>query len=146
MPDGAVAAMATRAGVALCTEEATRAMAAYKGRRHLQPDFIADFLRLVPSKATDEATTAAGPGASPAQPHPTVGEWPRRVQGPYTSIAGRSTYAQDLDGWRVAFEEFLMQIEAATEQSTSFLATAGLDLERTTSVHALGAYAARKGL
>ena len=72
VPEGAVAAMTTRAGLALTTEEATHAMAAYKGRRHLQPDFIAGVFHRVPSRITDESAIAQGQGAVPTQPHPTV--------------------------------------------------------------------------
>ena len=115
VPDGAVAAMTTRAGLALGTEEATCAMAAYKGRRHLQPGFIAGVFRHVPSRTTEEGTTAPGPEGAPAQPHLIVVEWAPWVAGPYAAIAGRSTYAQDLDNWEVDFEEFLMEVEATRE-------------------------------
>ena len=146
VPDGAVAAMATRAGLALSTEEATRAMAAYKGRRHLQPDFIAGVFCRVPGKTTDEGATAPGPRTAPAHPHPTVQEWARWVAGPYAAIVGRSTYAKDLHRWEVDFEDFLMEAEATTEQLAALVAAPWLDMDTTTAVLALGAYAARKGL
>ena len=121
-------------------------MAAYKGRRHLQPDFIAGVFRRVPSSATDETTTAQDQGAAPTQPHLMVLEWARRVASPCAAFAGRSTYAQDLDRWEVDFEESLMEVEATTEQLGALVAVAGLDLNRTAAVRALGAYAARKCL
>ena len=49
MPKGAIAAITTRARLALDVKEATRAMAAHKERR-LQPDFIAGVFRRVPHK------------------------------------------------------------------------------------------------
>ena len=77
VPEGAVAAMTTRAGLAPDMEEATCAMAAYKGGRHLQPNFIAGVFFRVHSKAAYESTTAPGPWAGPVQPHPTVLQWAR---------------------------------------------------------------------
>ena len=100
----------------------------------------------MPSKATDEGAPAPGPGATPTQPHPTVLKWARWVAGPYAPIAGRSTYAQDLHRWEVDFEEYPMKAEATTEQLAALVAAAGLDLDRTAAVRALGAYAARKQL
>ena len=143
---GAVGAMTTRPGLALEMEEATRATAAYKGHCHLQPDFIAAVFRLMPSMATNESTAARGPGATPGQPHLTVLEWARGVAGPYAALVGRSTYAQDLDKWEVDFEEFLMEIEATTQQLGALVVAAGLDLDSTSAIRALGAYTARKCL
>ena len=146
VPEGAIAAMTTRAGLALDTGDATRAMAAYKGRRHLQPDFIAGVFRRVPHKPADEGTTTISSDPAPVQPHPTVLEWARWVAGLYAAIASRSTYAADLDKWEVDVEEYLMETEATAEQLATFVTTAGLDFDRMAAVRALGAYAARKSL
>ena len=146
VPKGAIAAMATRAGLALGVEEATRAMAAYNGRRHLQLDFIAGVFRRVPHKSADETLAATTPKPAPAQTHPTVLDWARWVAGPYAAIASRSTYAADLDKWEVDMEEYLMEAETTTEQLAAPVATASLDFDRTTAVRALGAYAAQKNL
>ena len=138
--------MSTRAGPALDTGDATCAMAAYKGRRHLQPDFIAGVFRRVPHKPADEGTTTLSPNPAPVQPPPTVLEWARWVAGPYAAIASRSTYAAELDKWEVDMEEYLMEAEATAEQLATLVTTAGLDFDRTAAVRALGAYAARKSL
>ena len=146
IPEGAVAAMTTRAGMALTAAEATRAMAAYKGRRSLQPDFVNGFFRRVPGRDSDANVTETSPSPPTPQPHPTVLEWARWVAGPYAAIEGCSTYAGDLDKWEVDMEEYLMEAEATQEQLATFAAAAGLDMDRTTTVRAMGAYAARKHL
>ena len=61
IPEGAVAAMTTRAGMALNAAEATRAMAAYKGRRSLQPDFVHGVFRRVPGRDSDTNIAEAPP-------------------------------------------------------------------------------------
>ena len=49
--------------------------AAYKGRRHLQPDFIAGVLRRVPSKATDEVSPVPAPHVAVAATRPPLRPW-----------------------------------------------------------------------
>ena len=146
IPEGAVAAMTTRAGMALNAAEATRAMAAYKGRRSLQPDFINGVFRRVPGRDPDTNIAEAPPSPPPPQPHPTVLEWARWVAGPYAAIESRSTYASDLDKWEVDMEEYLMEAEATQEQLAMIVSAAGMNMDRTATVRALGAYAARKHL
>ena len=146
IPEGAVAAMTTRSGMALTAAEATRAMAAYKGRRSLQPDFVNGVFRRVPGRDPDTNITEASPSPPPPQTHPAVLEWARWVAGPYAAIESRSTYASDLDKWEVDMEEYLMEAEATQEQLATFAAAAGMDMDRTTTVRAMGAYAARKHL
>ena len=146
IPEGAVAAMTTRAGMALTAAEATRAMAAYKGRRSLQPDFVNGVFRRVPGRDSDATIAEASPSPPAPQPHPTVLEWARWVAGPYAAIESRSTYASELDKWEVDMEEYLMEAEATQEQLAMFAAAAGMDMDHTTTVRAMGAYAARKHL
>ena len=146
VPEGAIAAKTTQAGLALDTAHATRATAAYTGRRHLQPDFIAGVFRRVPHKAADERTTTLASDPAPVQTHPTVLEWARWVAGPYAAIASRSTYTADLDKWEVDMEEYLMETETTAEQLATLVTIAGLDFDRTAAVRASGAYAARKSL
>ena len=146
IPEGAVAAMTTRAGMALNAAQATRAMAAYKGRRSLQPDFVNGVFRRVPGRDPDTHIAEAPPSPPPPQPHPTALEWARWVAGPYAAIESRSTYASDLDKWEVDMEEYLMEAEATQEQLAMIVGAAGIDMDRTATVRALGAYAARKHL
>ena len=146
IPEGAVAAMTTRAGMALTAAEATRAMAAYTGRKSLQLDFVNGVFTRVPGCDSDPNITEASPSLPTPQPHPTVLEWARWVVGPYAAIESRSTYASDLNKWEVDMEEYLMEVEATQEQPAAFAAAAGMDMDRTTTVRAMGAYAARKHL
>ena len=146
IPEGAVTAMATRAGMALNAAEATRAMAAYKGRRSLQPDFVNGVFGRVPGREPDAHITETNPSPPTPQPHPTVLEWARWVAGPYAAIESRSTYASDLDKWEVDMEEYLMEAEATQEQLAAFAGAAGMDMDRTATLRAMGAYAARKHL
>ena len=138
--------MTARAGLALDTGEATRAMMAYKGRRHLQPDFIAGVFRRVPYKPANEGPTAMATDPAPVQPHPTVLEWARWVAGPYAAISSRSTYKADLDKREVDMEEYLMEAEATAKQLAALMTTAGLDFDRTAAVRTVGAYTAHKSL
>ena len=138
--------MTTRAGMALTAAEATRAMAAYKGRRSLQPDFVHGVFRRVPGRDSDSNITEASPSPPTSQPHPTILEWARWVAGPYAAIESRSTYASDLDKWEVDMEEYLMEAEATQEQLATFAGAAGMDMDRTVTVRAMGAYTARKHL
>ena len=146
VPEGAIATMTTRAGLALDTGDATRAMAAYKGRRHLQPNFIAGVFRRVPHTPAEEGLTTVAADPAPMQPHPTVLEWARWIAGPYAAIASRNTYAAYLDEWEVDMEKYLMETEATAQQLATLMTTAGLDLDRTAAVRALEAYTARKSL
>ena len=146
IPEGAVAAMTTRAGMVLTVAEATRAMAAYKGRRSPQLDFVNGVFRRVPGCDSNANVTEASPSPPTPQPHPTVLEWARWVAGPFAAIESRSTYASDMDKWEVDMEEYLMEAEATQEQLATFAAAAGMDMDRTTTVRAMGAYAARKHL
>ena len=146
IPEGAVAAMTTRAGMALNAAEATRAMAAYKGRRSLQPDFINGVFGRVPGRDPDTHIAETPPSPPPPQPHPTVLEWARWVAGPYAAIESRSTYANDLDKWEVDMEEYLMEAEATQEHLAMIVSAAGMNMDHTATVRAVGAYVARKHL
>ena len=115
IPEGAVAAMTKGAGMSLTAAEATRAMAAYKGRRSLQPDFVNGVFRRVLGRDSDANITEASPSPPTTQPHPTVLEQARWVAGPYAAIESRSTYASNQDKWAVDMEEYLMEAEATQE-------------------------------
>ena len=62
-----VAAMTTRAGLTMEPAEATRAMAAYRGRKHLQPDFVQGVFKK-DATAKGDAAGAHASGAPPAPP------------------------------------------------------------------------------
>ena len=147
VPEGAVAAMTTRAGLNMEPTEATRAMAAYRGRKHLQPDFVQGVFKKVATTKGDAAGAHAS-GAPPAPPavHPSIGEWAKWVAGPFTTITNRPSYAGDLDGWEVDMEEYLVEVDATDEQLATLAHRAGVDADRTFLVRALGAHAARKHL
>ena len=91
--------MTTRAGLTMEPAEATRAMAAYRSRKHLQPDFVQGvFKKVAPAKG--DAAGAHASGAPPAPPaiQPSIGIWAKWVAGPFNTITNRPSYADDLDG------------------------------------------------
>ena len=111
VPEGAVAAMTTRAGLSMDPTEATRAMAAYRGRKHLQPDFVQGVFKKVAS-AKGDATGAQTSSAPPAPPavHPSIASgrngWqchsPPSLAGPPTPVTwmlGRWTWRST--SWRL---------------------------------------------
>ena len=119
-------------------------MATYKGRRHLQPDFIAGVFRRFPPRLPMTHRRAR---RRTQRPHSrTLRCWARWVMGPYANIATRGTYAADLDKWEVDMEEYIMETGATIEQVTVFVLAAGIGFDRMDAVCALSAYAARKYL
>ena len=143
VPEGVVVAKSTRAGLKMEPTEATRAMAAYRGRKHLQPRV---FKKVATAKG--DAAGAHASGASPAPPavHPSIGDWARWVAEPFTTITNRPSYAVGLDGWEVDMEEYLVEVDATDEQLATLAHRAGVDADRTFLVRALGAYAPREHL
>ena len=139
--------MTIRAGLTMEPAEATRAMVAYRGRKHLQPDFVLGVFKKVATAkgAATEAHTSGAPPV-PAAVHPWIGEGAKCVAGPFTTIIGRPSYAGDLDAWEVDMEEYLVEVDTTDEQLTTLASRAGVDTDRTFLVRALGAYAARKHL
>ena len=78
--------------------------------------------------------------------HPSICEWAKWVARPFTTITNRPSYADDLDGWEVDMEEYLVEVDATDEQLATLANRQGVGADRTFLVPALGAYAARKHL